>query len=367
MTANSAEDGGGAGNGSKLPAIPFNPRGDQQLAVGGSRGLKMGSPGNQHGGAPPSSARQNLQNPSRGKDTSTDAETQTSGWEVREEYRLAKLQRTTAEEQVAMYENRIQLLQQRKAKALQALEKTARRQEHRSRLRQKAEEEAVERHKHREENRERFEKALFQHRAMVEDTRARAQIRRLQTLEKNRETVRGVRAQKHMWRELRGAMMEQEANLTRQKKESVQASERMAHQNKESAVVGRIEENRDRMRREIAESHKSFQKNTRLIGQYAEIERNLIDFVKMAEAEHELNEAELHEYICTAPSTRVDRIACALAGRRTTSSGFFTDRSSDRNGSGAGGGPVLDFGYATLGGGYEGFSHASQLSAMRTA
>lgn len=307
---------------SGVPPAPGSARGDTQAALGSARdggifNTPRAGPGN---GGRGSHAR--------------------LGGEVREEFRIAKLQRQTAEEQVAIYENRINLLQQRRARALRMLDQTHRREEKRNLLREKAEEEAVERFRHREENRASFEQTLFEHRSMVENTRARAQLRRVERQRQNREKVLKVQQEKHIWRELRGAQREQEAEQARNNRESIMATERAAHGNKEQARLDRIEQNRLRMRRTTENNLAKVNEDVRLIGQYAEIERNLIDFVQSVEDRNEQREAELHERICTAPSTRVDRMACALMASRSQYGRPQTD-----------GGPGFadGRGYATLG------------------
>merc|ERR1712096_54698 len=125
-----------------------------------------------------------------------------------------------------------------------------------------------------------------------------------------------VQQEKHRWREQRIQTMAREAEETRHKRENVQASVRGAKGNKQAARDERIELNRVRMRREIGKNRRMVEDSAWLIGQYAEIERNLMDFVQDAELQHELKEAELHEYICTAPSTRVDLPGRILRGRR---------------------------------------------------
>ncbi len=54
---------------------------------------------------------------------------QTSGKMLREEHKLVRLQKQSADEHERIYENRINLLQQRKVRALKALNDAARRQE----------------------------------------------------------------------------------------------------------------------------------------------------------------------------------------------------------------------------------------------
>merc|ERR1719378_1342038 len=67
------------------------------------------------------------------------------------------------------------------------------------------------------------------------------------------------------------------------------------------------------MRSVISENRRITEQKTKIIGQYADIERGLLDYVQESEGRQQQAEEDLHDFIVTAPSSRVDRLVCALS------------------------------------------------------
>merc|ERR1712100_1005358 len=80
----------------------------------------------------------------------------------------------------------------------------------------------------------------------------------------------------------------------------------------------RTEATQAHMRNVIAENRKILQQKTQLIGQYVDIERGLLDYVQDSEGRQLQAEDDLHDFIVTAPSSRVDRLVCALSNGQGT-------------------------------------------------
>merc|ERR1711924_27184 len=162
-------------------------------------------------------------------------------------------------------------------------------------------------------DRQRNEAFLREKRDMVQTSRAMCHMGRLEKLRSNRECVETWHDEKRRWREQRKeAQIAEEARVEIMMAD-VRASRKGAKDQVENTKKMRTEATQAHMRDVIAENRRIVQQKTKLIGQYVDIERGLVDYVQESEGRQQQAEEDLHDFIVTAPSSRVDRLVCSLS------------------------------------------------------
>merc|ERR1711924_89457 len=140
---------------------------------------------------------------------------------------------------------------------------------------------------------------------MVQSSRAMCHMSRLEELRSNRACVETWHGEKQRWRKQREEAQLAEDARVEVMMAGVRASRKGAKHQVEHAKKMRTEATQAHMRSVISENRRITDQKNKIIGQYADIERGLLDYVQESEGRQQQAEEDLHDYIVTAPTSRV--------------------------------------------------------------